>query len=252
MDTLKPVARKRAVAKSKDAHVRRVIETAKRMIAKGGIEKLTIRRLAKASGVAPATLYNRFVDKETLISIVVVDHYEREVREGFVSGGAPADEPLERLRSGLKSLARTCHDHPAFIRAVVGMYYSLAGRRDMPNTMYRSLHDTLSALLAQMQEKKLLQDWASADAACAEICERCFSCIHQLIIGELPDRNFVDHLTFGAFSILLGVSRDPQRRQIQETLEELLSKPGFAVRAGRKSRRDLRSLRPDRPGAAKV
>ena len=229
VDALKPVARKRTVSKLKDAHIQRVIETTKQLMASEGIESITIRGLAKASGVAPATLYNRFVNKETLISIVVVDHYEREVREGF-TGGADAGSPMEGFLGGLELLARTCHESPAFVRAVVGMYYSVGGNRNMPETMYKTLGNTLTELLDQMAQQGALKDWVCVDATCAEICERCFSVVHRWVIDDIPGQSLVNHLNFGALSILIGVSQAAQAQQIEAMLQQILREPGFRSR----------------------
>jgi len=220
----------------KDAHLRRVLETTKRLLAESGdIERLTIRGLAAASDVSPATLYNRFVDKETLISTAIVDHYEREVRQGFERSNPGA--PLESLVNGLKMLARTCQEHPGFAKAVVGLYFKVGGRREMPKTMYASLYGTMRPLLLQMQEQGLLQDWVSPDAICVEISDRGFTLIHRWALDEIPARSLADHLLFGAYSILLGASRATQAAQVERILREILKKPGFESRLRPKSQR---------------
>lgn len=230
MNPLRVTARKRAAPELKDAHIRRVLDTAKRLLTEAGsLEKLTIRGLAAASEVAPATLYNRFVDKETLISIVVTDHFEQHVRHGFVERKA-GTTPLEAFVNGLKRMARTCHEQPALTKTLVDIYYRLSSKRGLTQVMYGALHNTVRTLLGQMREENVLEEWASLDAICAEICDRTFSVIHRWALGDIPDRNLIEHLEYGSLVILLGVSRRAQADTIGKHIKEVQGRKGFVAR----------------------
>ncbi|MDB5969688.1 MAG: regulatory protein TetR [Hydrocarboniphaga sp.] len=214
----------------REAHIERILETTKRLLSEVGSQKMTIRSLAAASGVAPATLYNRFGGKEALISMAVIDHYERNVLHGFIQHDG-SGSPIENFIHGLKLLTRTCHDNRSFTSTLVGLYFKLDNDRHMPESMYGALYKTWLLLIEQMRQQDSLKKWVSAEAIAAEMCERAFAVILKWARQEIADKTLFDRLVFGTLSILLGASRGSQAGDIEQTLEKVLAKPGFRSRS---------------------
>lgn len=211
----------------REARIERILETTRSLLTEIGPDKITIRGLAAASGVAPATLYNRFGGKEQLISLAVIDHYERYVRQGFLEH-AGAGSPLENFIHGLKLLAETCHLHRTFAATAVGMYFKVGELGDAPKAMHRALFETWLLLFAEMRRQDALRAWISLDRLTAEMCERAFAVTFKWAQGEITDEALFDRLLFGTLSILLGASSSKQVLEVEQTLRALLDKPGFS------------------------
>lgn len=75
---------------------RSVLAAAGELIAEGGVDALTVRRLADRAGVAVATLYNQFGDRNGILVAFVgngLDQLEVEL------DAAPAREPIDATRA---------------------------------------------------------------------------------------------------------------------------------------------------------
>lgn len=229
-------APKKAAPELKDAHLGRILETTKRLLGEIGAEQMTIRGLAAESKVAPATLYNRFGGKDKLISLAVIDHYERNVRTGFLKHEG-SGSPLENFCYGLKLLAKTCQENPAFARTVVSMYFKVGNHVEMPKAMYGALYDTWLLLLQDMRSQGSLRDWVSLEALSAELCERTFAVVLKWAKDEIPDKTLLDRMVFSALCILLGASSGAQAQPIEDMLQKLLNKPGLKLKPAARSMR---------------
>ncbi|WP_028281250.1 TetR/AcrR family transcriptional regulator [Arthrobacter sp. H5] len=107
----------------------RVLDAAAELVAKRGVENLTMDELAKTAGVGKGTVFRRFGSRSGLMH-ALLDHQEREFQTAFMFGppplgpGAPA---AERLRAfGGAVIARLDVDGP-LLRAVAApgdAYYS--------------------------------------------------------------------------------------------------------------------------------
>lgn len=212
-----------------EPHLRRVLDTTRDMLAKlGSAAKITIRDLAAASQVSPATLYNRFGDKDSLLTFVTLEHFEKSAGRAFASdsGGAP----LERIETGLRLIEQECEQNPALARSLTELYFRLGSNRSLRPLLYRAIFDSLKNPLAAMRSDNLLQDWISVDALCIEICDRAFSIIHRWVQNDIPQNAIGDHLVFSTDSLLLGALRQEHRHTIEQRIRKILDKPGFTTR----------------------
>lgn len=76
--------------------VPRVLAAASRLVEGQGAEAMTVRAVAEAAGVSPASLYNRFGGKQGLLDALVEAHFEK------LSGELAAiweTDPMARLRA---------------------------------------------------------------------------------------------------------------------------------------------------------
>jgi AcrR family transcriptional regulator len=81
-----------------------VLQAAGELIAAGGVEGLSMRRLAERAGVAVGTLYNQFGDRDGILVAFVsngLDELERSLDE------APASEPIDATRMLFEGLDAT-------------------------------------------------------------------------------------------------------------------------------------------------
>jgi AcrR family transcriptional regulator len=75
------------------------LSAAERILERGGVEGLTLRRVARDAGVSPMALYNHFDDKQALLCALAEDACValRVAIEAAAPGHVP---PLDRLRRG--------------------------------------------------------------------------------------------------------------------------------------------------------
>ncbi|MEO1057726.1 MAG: TetR/AcrR family transcriptional regulator [Actinomycetota bacterium] len=100
-----------------------VLDAVGSLIAEGGVEHLTMRRLAERAGVAVATLYNQFGDREGVIVAYVsrgLDDLEQRL------DAAPADDPIDATRAVFDALDATIGADPSVWQPVFAMIKSEA------------------------------------------------------------------------------------------------------------------------------
>ncbi len=100
-----------------------VLDAVGSLITEGGVEHLTMRRLAERAGVAVATLYNQFGDREGVIVAFVsrgLDDLEQRL------DAEPADDPVDATRAVFDALDATIGADPAAWQPVFAMIKSEA------------------------------------------------------------------------------------------------------------------------------
>jgi AcrR family transcriptional regulator len=86
----------------------RAIFQARDLLIREGHAALTVRRVATALGIAPATIYNYFPSKENLIACVMLEDWQKLMRDLEVNQGpASAEETVRALFSTVQSFTRT-------------------------------------------------------------------------------------------------------------------------------------------------
>ncbi|RNL65954.1 TetR/AcrR family transcriptional regulator [Zhongshania marina] len=229
---MKPLIQKGRLAVTEgeiEPHLRRVLDTARDMLARlGSADKITIRDLASASQVSPATLYNRFGDKDSLLTFATLEHFEQNAGLAFVSpqGGSP----LERIESGLRLIEQECKLNPALVRSLTELYFRPGTNQHLRPLLYHAIFDSVKKPLDAMRQDNLFQSWISVDALCVEICDRTFSIIHRWVQNDIPISAIGDHLTFGADSLLLGALRQEHQITIEKRIRNILKSENFATR----------------------
>lgn len=98
-----------------------ILEAAGRLFADlGGEEALTMRGVARETGIAPASIYQHFADKAALVRGVIEDDYERlstAMREADES--VPADDVVGRVKAQMHSYCRFAIDNPGHYRLML-------------------------------------------------------------------------------------------------------------------------------------
>jgi AcrR family transcriptional regulator len=99
-----------------------ILDAAVRLLSElGGEEALTIRGVARAVGIAPASIYQHFADKAALVRGVVAYDYEllsAVMREADES--VPADDVVGRVRAQMHAYCRFAIGNPGHYRLMIG------------------------------------------------------------------------------------------------------------------------------------
>jgi AcrR family transcriptional regulator len=111
-----------------------LIEVTGRLLAEGGTDLLTTRKIARAAGVADGVLYNHFTDKDDLVLAALVARVTAHLdafRDACPNAGTGAVEAnLERLAAAMLELQR----------ALLPLLVGLVGKRQLLERFLASLH----------------------------------------------------------------------------------------------------------------
>src|ERR671910_3474527 len=95
-----------AVAKRQPLSRRRILEAAVRLVDRGGLEALSMRKLGSELGVEAMSLYNHVPNKGALLDGMV------EVLLGELEVPPENHGWEERVRDGYRAFRRLAHEHP--------------------------------------------------------------------------------------------------------------------------------------------
>lgn len=212
-------AQEKYMTEAQSSRIQRILDATKRLLAEVGADQMTMRDLALASGVATATLYNRFGSKDNIIMLTVLDHYEQTIRAGM-SQLKFGSTPLQKIVYGLGLFDMEIQKHPGLARALMSAYFKLEGSREMPEGLYRSLYQTWLPILKEMQHLRALRSWIPVDLLCEEICDREFGVVMKWSQGAIADKDVLKRLKFSVLSSLLAASTATQARLIEQELQK--------------------------------
>lgn len=97
------------------ARQERILQAARELIARKGYDGLTMRELARASGVADKTLYNLFASKDRLVMAAVADLLDHIIQH---IGEREPQPGLETVLQYSDSLTRQVLETPAYAEAM--------------------------------------------------------------------------------------------------------------------------------------
>lgn len=178
----------------------RVLEQAGELVAKFGYDKVTMRDLAKASGVAPATLYNVYGSKERLIAKSVSEHFASLFHGRAEMSSA---SPLELALQGVDTTSADILRVPKYAAAMVAVYFSHSSDsavrdrlRSIPSGRYR-------VLLSKMQARKEIFSWVDLHLLADGIANQLYAGVHDWAIGRVSSQHLADRQKL-SFLLIVG------------------------------------------------
>jgi len=90
---------------------RRIHDAALRLFAMYGSDRVSVRDLAEAAGVARGTIYNNVGSVDTLF-VEIADQLAGEMHERIRLSFDTTEDPAQRLATGIRLLLRRAHDEP--------------------------------------------------------------------------------------------------------------------------------------------
>ena len=86
----------------------------------GGEQGLTIRGVARAAGIAPASIYQHFADKSALVKgLIEYDYEQLSAAMAEADAQCPPDAVLDRVRAQMKAYCRFALDSPGHYRLMI-------------------------------------------------------------------------------------------------------------------------------------
>jgi AcrR family transcriptional regulator len=132
---------------------RRILDAARRLVDSGGLDELTMRRLAQQADVSVRTIYNLFGDKGGVVEALVRDSFDAM---DVAVGGLDARDPIDRIWQAVAlSIEINCRYVPKAVVAAVVTDATL--QRDL-STYWPGLELTLDAIRAATRSRALRAD----------------------------------------------------------------------------------------------
>lgn len=96
---------------------RELLDAAERLLAEGGADALSVRRLAEAAGTTPRAIYSVFGGKDGLLRALFREAFY--ALTAILDGQARTDDPVEDLvAAGVSGFRDWARSHPALFRLV--------------------------------------------------------------------------------------------------------------------------------------
>jgi AcrR family transcriptional regulator len=177
-----------------------LLDAAVRLLADEGPSGLSVRKIARAAGVAPMGVYNHFEGKNGIVDEVCRQGFV-ELGDALAVMGAEAD-PQEALKLGGLAYRSVAHRHPTtyavmFLAAVPG-YEPSDTTHQAAETAFGSLVDTIA---------RGIQAGALREGDPVELAQMVWSTIHGAVSLELAGIGFCEDLD-GLYERLLDMIVD--------------------------------------------
>jgi AcrR family transcriptional regulator len=144
-----PIAGERPERADAARNRERILEAARRLIAKHGVQRVTLEQVAAEAGVGRATLFRRFPDRGELL-LALLDEHERELQDKILNGAPPLG-PGASPRRRLMAFAETLFDLTLEHRELLLGSETTAPLARMHTGAYAVWHLHLAALLAELR-----------------------------------------------------------------------------------------------------
>jgi AcrR family transcriptional regulator len=108
-----PIAGERPERADAARNRERIVEAARQLIAKHGVQRVTLEQVAAEAGVGRATLFRRFPDRGALL-LALLDEHERELQDEILNGSpplGPGASPSRRLMAFAEALFELTLEH---------------------------------------------------------------------------------------------------------------------------------------------
>ncbi len=195
----------------------RILETARVMLVEED-SKITMRDLAKRSGVALATLYNIFESQDELIAQAVVQVFEERIEDLIPNGEGSILELIERQQElSNAEILRV----PAYAKKMLTIYFS----EDTKSRIRDILHGQAVAgnlrFLRDLERDGVLLPWVNTDVLASDMAVAAYAIITRWAAGEMSDEALLPRQKYLRLAMLAGAVTGSVEGQLKNRLLEL-------------------------------
>jgi AcrR family transcriptional regulator len=135
-----------------------ILAAARELITEHGYDGVTMRDLARASGVAPKTLYHQFESKEKLLRAAVEERFRHAYQQ---IDAADIDHGIDRLFYIIDTVGATTQENMAYARALGPILGSRRSKSSEVLTLIRM--NTYRRAVEQIASESDFVDWVDVD-----------------------------------------------------------------------------------------
>lgn len=203
-----------------EARRQRILAAARRLIAGGGMDALSMRKLAKEAGLSVTTLYNLFGVRGDILEALIEDSID--LMDQILEREAPLDDPLERCRAVITVSIRHMVENEAVFRPML-----IAAHQGLTPGAFQDGHISRRATAMQAVaidaaiQRGLLTELLDPDLLGRQIYHGYDLASAQWAFGALDESGFRVRALYGLYVVLLGVATKTARPRIETELREL-------------------------------
>lgn len=188
-----------------------IIATTREMIGELGIEGITMRDLARRSGVVVGTLYNQFNSREAIIADALRQDFEGRYKP-FPSTMPPSERLEARITEASKAIAGPMRD---YTRSVMFFYFHYNPNADLRSTIHDFVMEDISRIVQTIEDRAELQPWVNARAFADDIVTQLYALAAKWTQGYIPERQLKARLIQAAASSFIGISLGATRTEFE-------------------------------------
>ena len=199
---------------------RRLLREARRMIAEGGIENFSVRKLCQRAEVAQRTLYNAFHNKDRVIALAIreaYDEFNQHVRyrtdENTLPGVLDRTIAINRRNFRVRN----------YTKAVVSIYFGPGTPADVWETLRDMSVNAIHAWLMVMAARDELQPWVDPEHFATTMANVQYAVINDWCLGRLSDAAYLPRLAESMLLLVIGAVRGAVRAEAESFLVTLRS-----------------------------
>ena len=203
-----------------EARRRRILEAARALIVDGGLDALSMRKLAKASGVSVTTLYNLYGSRGEILTAMIDAAVDEMI--AILDAESTLADPIERAFAVIEVTAREFgRDASSYRPMLVASYASNSLSADAD----RRIADRAVALQNEALSAARTQGMIRADANPLRLAEQVYhgyelACA-QWAFGAMSLEAFEARALYGLVLVLLAVADDSTRPGLESRREAL-------------------------------
>jgi AcrR family transcriptional regulator len=197
----------------------RILQAARRLIARRGVRSLNMRDLADEARVSVPTVYNLIGGKQELLGALL---------QNLIEGVASAQVTLDARASFVDRAAAMCLatqnallEMPDYARELVLGFVTSDETRKVRQEMDRKSIELMTNLLVFAKAQGELVEWADPEIVAGSMFMALVAAMIRWAKRELDDEGLRLWITAGTGLALLGVTRGRARTQMEAVLKDL-------------------------------
>lgn len=192
----------------------RILRTAESLIRKTRGTEFTMRSLAAAAEVSPATPYNLFESKEGLLYSLLSRSLDAFEARGL---RFKSDGPLDHVIEAAENAVHIFVGDPSFLRPLYRFLLGVTDPIHRPKFISRS-HAFWRATLDTAVERKLLVKGVSNDDLAYALLAHFIGVLDLWVHRDVDDRGFRAHATYGVILHLWPLARGKYIAQMRQRM----------------------------------
>ena len=197
----------------------RILQAARRLIARRGVKSLNMRDLADEARVSVPTVYNLIGGKQELLGALL---------QNLIEGVASAQVTLDARASFVERAAAMCVatqnallEMPDYARELVLGFVTSDETRAVRQEMDRKSIELMTNLLVFAKAQGELVEWADPEIVAGSMFMALVAAMIRWAKRELDDEGLRLWITAGTGLALLGVTRGRARAEMEAVLKDL-------------------------------
>lgn len=162
---------------------RRILDAAKKLFAREGVDNVSIRRIAGAIDYSPAAIYRYFGSKREILSVLRDEGFQRFV-EAHKERARAIEDPLARLRASGRGYIRFALAEPEYFNL---MFCTNCEQVDMEGELGDSARESFERFRANVEECVTLGHFGEAevDTVVVALWSAVHGLSHLITTGQL-------------------------------------------------------------------